>query len=153
MTLSAVALVSLAPTPVAVVRRQARPGELSRIVPECCGLAWNAVRAQQVGAGRNVAIYWDGSIRVEAGVELAGPFKQEGNVVQSFTPGGQAASVTHLGPYGGLGAAHAAIQEWCRSSGYRQTGPQWEVYGHWESAWNDDPSRIRTDVFYQVVPA
>ena len=27
-------------------------------------------------------------------------------------------------------------------------GPNWEVYGHWLAAWNDDPSQIRTDVFY-----
>ena len=153
MTLSTVTLVSVAPAPVAVVRRQARPADLSRIVPECCGLAWKAVRAQNAPAGRNVAIYWDGSIRVEAGVELAGPFTDQGEVVQSRTPGGPAASVTHWGPYGELGAAHAAILEWCRASGYRPTGPQWEIYGHWETAWNDDPSRIRTDVCYLVTPS
>jgi len=153
MTLSAVTLAVTPPTPVAVVRRQSRAAELSRVVPECCGLAWKAVRHQKAAGGRNIAIYWDGSIRVEAGVELAGPFKEQGEVVQSFTPGGQAAAVTHYGPYGGLGAAYAAIHEWCRAHGYRPTGPQWEVYGHWQAAWNNDPSQIRTDVFYQVAPA
>ena len=61
----------LASIPLAVIRRQARAAELSRVVPECCGLVWNAVRAQQVKAGRNVAIYWDSTIRLEVGVELA----------------------------------------------------------------------------------
>jgi hypothetical protein len=32
--------------------------QLSRVVPQCCGLVWNEVRAQR-RAGRNVAIYWD----------------------------------------------------------------------------------------------
>ena len=31
-------------SPLAVVRRQARQSELSRVVPECCGLVWNVVR-------------------------------------------------------------------------------------------------------------
>lgn len=26
--------------------------------------------------------------------------------------------------------------------------PNWEVYGHWQDRWRDDPSQIRTDVFY-----
>jgi effector-binding domain-containing protein len=153
MTLSAVTLVAPPPIPVAVVRRQAKAAELARVVPECCGLAWKAVRDQNAKAGRNVAIYWDERIRVEAGVELAGPFTEQGEVVRSFTPSGPAVSVTHYGPYGGLGAAHAAIRGWCQSHGYRPTGPQWEIYGHWEAAWNADPSKVRTDIFYQVAPA
>ena len=65
--------------PVAVIRRQARAAELSRVVPECCGLVWNAVRAQQAKAGRHVAIYWDATIRLEVGVELLGPFVEQGD--------------------------------------------------------------------------
>ncbi len=71
--------------PLAVIRRQARPSELSRVVPECCGLVWEAVRAQQAKGGRHVAIYWDGSIRLEVGVELSGPFTAHGDVVRSAT--------------------------------------------------------------------
>jgi len=52
-------------------------------VPECCGLVWNAVRAQRAPPGRNVAVYWDGSIRLEVGVELLGPFAEQGEVVRS----------------------------------------------------------------------
>ena len=38
------------------------------------------MRAQQARAGRHVAIYWDGGIRLEVGVELYGPFAEEGEV-------------------------------------------------------------------------
>jgi hypothetical protein len=96
--------------PLAVIRRQARAEELARVVPECCGLVWNAVRAQQVQAGRHVAIYWDGRIRLEVGVELYGPFVEHGEVVRSATPAGSVASATHFGPYASLGAAHEAIR-------------------------------------------
>jgi hypothetical protein len=60
----------LNPIPLAVIRRQARASDLARVVPECCGLVWNVMRSQQVQAGRHVAVYWDGSIRLEVGVAV-----------------------------------------------------------------------------------
>src|SRR5262247_2766239 len=84
--------------PVAVIRRQASASELSRVVPECCGLVWNAVRAQQAQGGRHVALYWDGSIRLEVGVELHGSFTEADEVVHSATPAGPVAWATHFGP-------------------------------------------------------
>jgi len=134
--------------PVAVIRRQAKPADLSRLVPECCGLVWEVMRAQKVKAGRHVAIYWDGSIRLEVGVEVQAPFSEQGEVVRSATPAGMVASTTHLGPYAGLGAAHDAVHQWCRANNHRLAGPSWEIYGHWDPGWDADPSRIRTDIYY-----
>jgi len=134
--------------PLAVIRRQARASELARVVPECCGLVWNAVQAQQARGGRHVAIYWDRSMRLEVGVELLGPFSEHGEVVLSATPGGSVAWTTHFGPYGGLGAAHEAIQRWCEANNHLLAGPTWEIYDHWQNDWNAHPARIRTDVFY-----
>ncbi len=133
--------------PLAVIRRQARASDLSRVVPECCGLVWSALRAQKAPAGRHVAVYWDDTIRLEVGVERLGAFVEDGEVVRSATPAGMVASATHFGPYGGLAAAHGAIHEWCRANHHRLAGPSWEIYGHWQDEWNADPSRIRTDVF------
>jgi effector-binding domain-containing protein len=143
-----VQLQQLESIPLAVIRRQASAAELSRVVPECCGIVWNALRAQQVKGGRHVAIYWDGTIRLEVGAELPGPFVEVDDVVRSATPAGTVASVTHLGPYGELGAAHEAVRDWCKAANHRLAGPNWEIYGHWQSAWDADPSQIRTDVFY-----
>jgi effector-binding domain-containing protein len=134
--------------PLAVIRRQVNRSDLARVVPECCGLVWNAVRAQQTPAGRHVAVYWDGSIQLEVGVELQGPFAEHGEVVRSATPAGAVAWSTHFGPYGELGLAHDAIRRWCRANNHQLTGPNWEIYGHWQPEWNADPSRIRTDVYY-----
>ncbi len=139
--------------PVAVIRRQAKPADLSRLVPECCGLVWEVMRAQKVKAGRHVAIYWDGSIRLEVGVELHAPFSEHGEVVRSATPAGVVASTTHFGPYAGLGAAHDAVREWCGANHHRLAGPSWEIYGHWDPEWNSDPSRIRTDIYYLLTAA
>jgi len=150
MSRFAVELQELPAIPLAVIRRQVRQADLARVVPECCGLVWNVLRSQQAKAGRHVALYWDNGIRLEAGVEVEGPFVEQQEVVRSATPGGTVASATHFGPYGGLGAAHEAIREWCRSQGRGLAGPSWEIYGHWREAWNSDPSQIRTDVFYQL---
>jgi effector-binding domain-containing protein len=148
MTTYDVRIERLDSVPLAVVRRQARAAELSHIVPACCGLVWNVVRAQKARGGRHIAIYWDDTIRLEVGVELLGPFTDDGEVVHSATPAGTIASTTHLGPYGGLRAAHDAIQQWCKNHNQEVAGPRWEIYGHWLPEWDEDPSGIRTDIYY-----
>jgi effector-binding domain-containing protein len=135
--------------PLAVVRRQAGVSELSRVVPDACGIVWGALRAQQVkGAGRHVAIYLDDQINLEVGVEMDTPFAGYGEVVGSSLPVGSVAKTVHFGPYGQLGEAHKAIRDWCARHGHALAGPNWEIYGHWEEEWNRDASKIRTDVFY-----
>ena len=135
--------------PLAVVRRRARPEELSKVVPDACGVVWGVIRSQQIsGAGRHVAVYLDGQINLEVGVELDAPFPGSGEVVGSGTPAGLVASTTHYGPYGLLNKAHEAILRWCGDNGHTLAGPNWEIYGHWQDEWNSDPTRICTDVFY-----
>jgi effector-binding domain-containing protein len=153
MTPYAIQVRRLESLPVAVIRRQARPADLSRVVPECCGLVWNVVRAQKAKAGRHVAIYWDGSIRLEVGIELQAPFSDQGEVVRSATPAGVVATTTHFGPYAGLGAAHDAVHQFCSANHHRLAGPSWEIYGHWKPEWDADPSCIRTDIYYLLSAA
>jgi effector-binding domain-containing protein len=138
--------------PIAVVRRRVTPSELSKVVPEACGLVWKTVKAAQVkDAGRHVAVYrgaGDGLLDVEVGVEVGAAFEGRDEVVGSATPAGDAATVTHFGPYGKLGEANEAIRQWCAAQGRGLAGPSWELYGHWLDEWNNDPSKIRTDIFY-----
>lgn len=136
--------------PLAVVRRHATAGELSRVVPESCGFVWNVLRAQGVRGGRHVAIYWDDASRVDVGAEVEAPFTEQSGVVHGATPSGDVAWLTHFGPYGGLRAAHDAIHAWCGANGWKSAGPRWEIYGHWLPEWNSNPSLIQTDVFHQV---
>jgi effector-binding domain-containing protein len=139
----------LSSRPLAVVRRRASVLDLATVVPEACGLVWNTVRQQQIaGAGRLVAIYWDGEINLEVGVELESCFSGHGEVVGSATPSGAVVALTHFGPYNRLHEAHKAILDWCEKSGHKPAGPNWEIYGHWLEEWNTDPSKIRTDVYY-----
>jgi effector-binding domain-containing protein len=145
-------LEQLTSRPLAVVRRRAALHELSKVVPDACGLVWNVLRTNQVsGAGRHVAIYFDNQINLEVGVELDGTFAGIGEVIPSATPSGLVAATTHYGPYGQLYEAHDAIRQWCGKNAHSFAGPNWEVYGHWKDEWNSDPSKICTDVFYLLV--
>jgi effector-binding domain-containing protein len=145
-----VRLAHRAGTALAVIRRQARPPELSRLVPDLCGRVWNALKAQHTKGGRHVAVYWDGTIKLEVGVELLGAFTDTDGVVHSATPAGLVASTMHFGPYAGLAAAHDAVRRWCEARAQTLAGPSWEIYGHWAPEWNADPSRIETEVCWLV---
>jgi len=150
---SNVRLEQLKSLPLAVVRRRATKQQLSKVIPEACGIVWNVIRSQQVqGAGRHVAVYLDDQINLEVGVELEAPFAGHGDVIGSSTPAGAVATATHLGPYQTLGQTHDAVKQWCAQNGRTPAGPSWEIYGHWLDAWNNDPSQIRTDVFYLLKP-
>jgi hypothetical protein len=136
--------------PLIAVRRRAAQAELSKVVPEACGKVWNIAREQKVpNPGRLVALYLDGQINLEVGVELqtpyTGPLPDE--AFASSTPGGRVATIAHFGPYQDLGRAYQTLHQWCLEQGYTPAGPSWEIYGHWQEAWNDKPELIRTDIY------
>ncbi len=129
----------------AVVRFRAGVGELATLIPQACGEVWTFLRAGNFPKpGRNLALYLDGVMNIECGVEVFQPFVGNGRVVCSSTPAGLVATAAHFGRYDRLGEAHAAVRRWCSDQGYALAGPSWEVYGHW----TDDPTLLRTDVFW-----
>jgi effector-binding domain-containing protein len=131
--------------PIAVVKRRASLVDLPIVIPDACGEVWQFIRAHQIGGtGRNVAVYFDEAINIECGVEVPPSFGGGGKVLLSATPAGTVAHTEHLGPYHLLGQAHQAIRSWCAGKGRTLSGRNWEIYGHW----NDDPSKLSTDVFY-----
>lgn len=102
-------------------------------------------------AGHNVIVYENDRSRnsgnefeIEVGVQVAGPFEGNGEVICSSTPAGRAATALHTGPYDRLGQAHAAIMQWAKAQGIALTGRSWEVYGDWHA----DPNQLTTEVFY-----
>src|ERR1041384_7173713 len=134
--------------PLAIVKRRAAKQQLGPVIQEACGTVWNAIRSQHIKGGRHVAVYLDSAFNLEVGVELDAPFAGAGEVLPSSLPAGPVATTTHLGPYQRLGEAHEAIQQWCKSNSREPIRPCWEIYGHWQNEWNNDPSQIRTDVYY-----
>jgi effector-binding domain-containing protein len=132
----------------AVIRDRVRPAELSTFVPAACGEVWSFARSAGLARpGRHVALYLDGGV-VEVGAEVSERFTGTERVRCSQLPAGRVATTTHFGPYAHLANAHASVRQWCAAHGHQLTGTCWEVYGHWDEAWNTDPSQIRTDVFH-----
>jgi len=147
-----VKVVNAAPTPILVVRRRAQISQLSKVVPDGCGAVWNFIKANNVTPrGRNVAVYrptGTPEFALEIGVEVGAGAAGGGEVVLSSTPGGEAVTAAHVGPYSMLKNAHDAVQAWCAAHNRQIAGPSWEVYGHW----TEDQSKLRTDVFYLLKP-
>jgi hypothetical protein len=132
----------------AVIRSRVPTQELPRFVPAACGEVWSFFRSAALRRpGRHMALYLEDGF-VEVGAEVPEPFTGNERIHCSQLPGGVVATSVHFGPYERLRDAHAAIREWCAKQGRRLSGTCWEIYGHWEESWNNDPSKIRTDVFH-----
>lgn len=112
--------------------------------------AWDAVRAQDARAGRNVMLYLDDRPAVEVGAELIGPLTPIGAITISELPGGATATTTVHGQPNpaAIGDAHAGTVAWCRDHGHPRTGVRWEIYSHH----SPDPSQMHTEVHHQLVP-
>jgi hypothetical protein len=133
---------------VAGVRAQLARGRVGQEFGRYLDQVYAAGRAGSVALdGQNIFIYRginEGQLIVDFCVGVTAPFAAVGAVQPLETPSGVAAMTTHIGDYGGLGAANAAVLEWCRANGRPLAGPSWEVYGHW----HNDPAQVRTDVYY-----
>jgi len=102
--------------------------------------------------GQNIFVYRAASadeLSVDFCVGVTAPFTAVGPVEPLQTPHGVAAMTTHVGDYGRLGEANAAVLTWCRANNRLLAGPSWEVYGHWHA----DPAQLRTEVYYLLQPA
>lgn len=134
-------------------------GESGKIVPQLFVLldeVWKFLHSnpQINNRGLNVFLYYSDAINnraqvphiipIVAGVLVEAPFESVGKVVCSATPSGKVATVTHIGPYEKLFEAHTAVQKWCEEKNHPIVGINWELYDHW----NENPSELRTDVFY-----
>src|ERR1043165_2954663 len=87
--------------PLAVVRRRAKMNELTKVVPDACGVAWDLIRKNNLpNPGRLVAIYYDKQINLEVGAEIGAPLPARiGDLFPASTPAGLVATTVHFGPY------------------------------------------------------
>ena len=137
------------PAVLAAVRARASAHDLAKVIVESLDMVYAHLRTVPVRRrGRNVVMYLNDALDVEIGVEVSTEFLPAGRILRTATPGGLAASTIHYGPYSTLFEAHTAVRRWCADR-RRDIGIAWEVYGDW----SDDPSRLCTDVFYQLLPA
>ena len=106
----------------------------------------------QAPAGMPFAIYhsMDGeTVEVECGMPVDSPMAGTARVQAGELPAGTMATVTHMGPYEGLGHTWAALTEWIRSQGLEGVAAPWEVYVT-DPGTEPDQSKWRTDIFFPV---
>ena len=138
------------PRTIAAVRARLPVRRVKDVFRDYLDQVYAAGRAGHVRLdGQNVFLYQPVADDPEGadvafGVGVHAPFVDVGNVQPVELPIGDAAAATHWGDYARLGAAHAAVKQWCRTNGHRLSGTRWEIYGHW----TDDPAKLRTDVYY-----
>ena len=141
------------PRLVAGVRAQVPKGRVGQEFGRHLEQVYAAGRAGTVQLdGQNVFIYRGATgnmLAVDFCVGAKAPFAAAGAVTPLETPHGPVAMTTHVGDYGRLGEAHAAILDRCRAQGRTLAGPSWEVYGHWDP----DPAKLRTEVYYLLAAA
>jgi effector-binding domain-containing protein len=94
-------------------------------------------------------------LEIEFGVPVDGPVQGAGRVRPGVLPAGQYLTLLHVGPYDGLVAANAAVQEWAGQQGITLAasadGRRWP--GRVEHYLSDprevtDPARWETEVAY-----
>ncbi len=139
----------------AVVTDNATMSNLADKIPPWFNQVYAFLKSGDVKqTGHNVILYWDerdkqllfteAGLRIQAGVQISVAFEGDGTVSCSATPGGAVATTTHMGPYSEMPDTHRAVRRWCKDKGREIAGPNWEVYGDW----SDDPSQLRTGIYY-----
>ncbi len=141
----------LSPRWLAAVRRTAAPRDIASVFMPALDLVWAFLRKHQGlrTDGHNIFLYRhvdqpEAGMPIDFGVEVTRRFEPEGEVRCVETPAGEAAVVRHLGAYGGLPKAHAALHAWCAANGRAIGAYSLEVYGDW----SDEPSKLETTIQY-----
>jgi effector-binding domain-containing protein len=140
------------PRPLAAVQSRVSQQGLAAEIIRLLDIVWPVLRGQGVPTRHNVVIYHGqagGELAITAGVEVLAAFSADGDVQAAATPAGEVATTAHFGDYARLGGAYEALGQWCTASGRRPAGVNWEVYGDWD----EDPAKVRTDVYFLLEPA
>jgi effector-binding domain-containing protein len=135
---------------IAAVRATVPIAGIARAWKPALDQVWTFLRtASELKPGHNLFLYHhperrDRPMDTDFGVQVLRRFEPHGNVRCVETPGGEAATTVHIGPYDRLGEAHDAIHAWCAANGRKIADASWEIYGDW----NDDPARLETTIKY-----
>lgn len=139
--------------PILTIRTTATLDQLSTVMGPLFGELYGYIRENgQSPVGMPFARYYamDGkSVDFECGMPVASAMAGTARIQAGELPAGTMATVTHLGPYEGLGKTWEALFEWIKSQGLEQAGAPWEVYVTDPGA-EPDQSKWRTDIFFPI---
>jgi effector-binding domain-containing protein len=140
---------TLTAQPTAVVRGKMSVPEIGSFLGHAYGTVAAHLERLGVGiAGMPFARYrhlGDGEFEVEAGFPVLLAIGSEGEVEACSLPGGPAAATWHTGPYGQMGPAYEALEDWVEQHGAAIEEPAWEVY-YSDPTEQPDPTSWRTEL-------
>ena len=139
--------------PIVGIRTTAKMSELGQIMGPLFGEVMGHIQQSgQHPAGMPLAIYHGmdgGEVDVECAIPTTSSMDGGGRIKAGQLPAGTAATVTHTGPYEGLGETWTALTSWMSSQGLAPAGAPWEVYVTDPGA-EPDSSKWRTDIFFPI---
>ena len=144
-----VELQQIASQPVAVVRFEVAPDQLSAKLAEVLPAVYTYLAESGIEPGMPVSRYYsvsDDVLDMEAGMPVPEPVTGRGDIVGAELPGGSVAMTWHTGPYDQLDKAHQALTEWATSHDRQPVEGLWEIYVT-DPGQEPDPNRWKTQVF------
>lgn len=154
-----VKLQEVTPQPIAMVRYQVAPADISSVFGPALGRVFAHIgRAGGIPAGPPLAVYHsfeEERVDLEIGIPVVAAIQEETApddaatppVRNSELPGGMVATTLHTGPYDGLETAWAAIMGWVQEHGHEARDVAcWETYLS-DPQSEPDPARWQTQLF------
>ena len=124
--------VELEPQPAMVVRRKVALEELGGILADILPRVYgHIVEAGQQPAGMPFMRYFtmDGvACDIVAGLPVAEPLAEEGDIENHLLPGGKALTALHVGAYEDVGSVWGAVMRRASELGSEQNFGGWDVY-------------------------
>lgn len=142
-------IVTVTESPTAVVRGTVPMQEITAFYDRAFGTIAEVMADQGVMARAALGLYLSPPtdvVTLEVGFVVDSTLTPEGEVVPSVLPGGEAARMTHLGPYEGLPGAWGGFLSWVGEQGRAPAGPLWEIYLT-EPTPETDPATLETQLF------
>lgn len=146
-------MTTISEQPVAYIQTKATASGISAALAQALPTVYQYVLSQGVtpkGApyGRYTPLA-GGEMGIEAGLPIPERIPEQGQVIVSTLPGGQAAEAIHVGPYEGIHGTVEALGVWMRAEGKEPSGAPWESYLT-DPGTEPDPAKWRTQILWPV---
>ena len=144
----------------ATVTMEGLSAAIDSAIPELFGwLAERGITPSGPPLIRYLVIDMTGELKIELGVPTGAPVTASGRIQPGVLPEGRYAVLRHTGPYDGLTASNAALEEWAHEhevefdSWFTPDGTAWRGRAeHYltDPAQEPDPAKFETDVAFLI---
>lgn len=144
-------IITREPVTTAVIRGTQPMDKLTEFYDRAYPAIGEALREQGLAAGDAFGMYGamdEGMADLEVGFTTDGAVETAGDVVASELPGGQYATLTHVGAYQDLGATWERLGKWITDQGRSSGQTVFEVYRDDPSDTN--PETLRTELYWSL---